>query len=366
MTNDIRSLLGLIKINGVGGVLARTLIQKYGTAKQALAEIPKSNHAEIAGVSERVHAAICAGPNWVEIDRELAFIEKNDIQCLPFYDDRYPRRLNFCNDAPALLFAKGQVDLNHPRILAVVGTRKATTQGKKMVAEIIEGLSDQNVLIMSGLAFGIDIAAHQAALAQNQPTVGALAHGLDRIYPREHQSTAQKMMLHGGVVTEFFSGMRPDGPNFPKRNRIIAGMADAILVVESQLTGGSMITADLGFSYGRDVMAIPGRPSDSQSKGCNFLIRTNKATLIESAGEIKHLLNWRTQKKTAPIQKSLFVNLSKQEEEVLAILKEHQKLPLDQLCLHAKVSMSEIAVSLLNLEMNGLAKSLPGKIIELG
>ena len=197
------------------------------------------------------------------------------------------------------------------------------------------------------------------------PTIAVFGHGLDRIYPPEHRSYAREIEQNGALLTEFTSGTKPDRENFPKRNRIVAGMADAILVVESQRTGGSMITADLGFGYGRDVFAIPGRPGDKQSEGCNFLIRQNKASLVESATDIKYLMNWREQPKPKQIQKQLFVQLSTAEEQLINILTQKRKLPLDELCLTAGISVSQASVPLLTLELNGMVRTLPGKVIEL-
>jgi DNA processing protein len=264
-----------------------------------------------------------------------------------------------------LLYVRGNVDFNHPKILAVVGTRRATPQGKKITQKIIEELANQDVLIISGLAFGIDIIAHQSAIDNKLPTIGVLAHGLDRIYPSEHRGIAYEMERNGSLITEFKSGTKPDRENFPKRNRIVAGMADAVLVVESQRRGGSMITADLGFGYGRDVFAIPGRPGDKQSEGCNFLIRQNKASLVESAIDIKYLMNWQEKPKPKEIQKQLFVELSADEEALISVLKEPRKLPLDELCLTVGITVSQASIPLLTLELNGLVRQLPGKIIEL-
>jgi len=365
MNPDVKYLIGLLKLKGVGSTSVNKLVQHYGSAQAVLEEIPKENTENLKGISQTVINSICGGPNWLEVEKELLFIEKHDVQCLPFMDENFPRRLKFCADAPALLYYRGEVDFNHPKILAVVGTRRATPQGKKITEKIIADLVSQNVLIISGLAFGIDVVAHRSALENKLPTIGVLAHGLDRVYPAEHRKYAREIEQKGAMLTEFTSGTKPDRENFPKRNRIVAGMADAILVVESQRTGGSMITADLGFGYGRDVFAIPGRPGDTQSEGCNFLIRQNKASLIESATDIKYLMNWREQPKPKQIQKQLFVQLSTSEEQLINILTEKRKLSLDELCLTAGISISQASVPLLTLELNGMVRQLPGKVIEL-
>jgi DNA processing protein len=357
--------MALIQLNGVGDSTARKLVNHYGSGKGVFDKLPQEEKRVLEKWPKRVVDSICAGPNLLEVEKELTFMSKNDVQGISILDDAYPRRLKFCNDAPLVLYVRGNIDLNHSKILAVVGTRRATPHGKKVTQDIIKDLADQNVLILSGLAFGIDIEAHQGALRNKLPTVAVLAHGLDRIYPAEHRREAAEMERNGAVITEFRSGTKPDRENFPKRNRIVAGMADAVLVVESQRTGGSMITANLGFDYGRDVFAIPGRPGDTQSEGCNFLIRQNKASLVESAVDVKYLMNWRDEIKPKDIQKQLFIPLSPQEESLLNILKENGKMPQDELCLSAGMSSSESSIPLLNLELNGLVRSLPGKVIEM-
>ncbi len=354
-----------MQLNGVGDVTARKLIQHYGSAQLAFETVPKEPSSETKNWPTKVVESICAGPNWIEVERELEFLDKNDVQGLTINDENYPRRLKFCEDAPPLLYVRGNVDFNHPKILAVVGTRRATPQGKRITKQIIEELANQNVLIISGLAFGIDIIAHQSAMENHLPTIGVLAHGLDRIYPAEHKGTAYEMERNGALISELKSGTKPDRENFPKRNRIVAGMADAVLVIESQRRGGSMITAELGFGYGRDVFAIPGRPGDKQSEGCNFLIRQNKASLIESATDIKFLMNWQEKPKPKEIQKQLFVSLSPEEEKLISVLKEPRKLPLDELCLTAGITVSQASIPLLTLELNGMVRQLPGKVIEL-
>ena len=365
MNTDIKYIIGLMQLHGIGDIIARKLIQHYGSAKEAFEQVPNEDFSKTKAWPAKVINSICAGPNWIEVEKELDFLTKNDVQALTLNDENYPRRLKFCEDAPPLLYVRGNVDLNHPKILAVVGTRRATPQGKKITEQIITELAEQNVLIISGMAFGIDIVAHNAALKNKVPTIGVMAHGLDRIYPSEHRGTANEIERNGAIISEFKSGTKPDRENFPKRNRIVAGMADAILVVESQRTGGSMITADLGFGYGRDVFAIPGRPGDKQSEGCNFLIRQNKASLVESATDIKYLMNWKEQLKPKEIQKQLFVPLSPIEENLINLLKETRKLPLDELCLSVGIPISQASVPLLNLELNGLVRTLPGKVIEL-
>ena len=365
LNSDLKYLIGLIQLNGIGDSTARKLVNYYGSAEEVFKILPKEKSGPSVNWSKKVIESICAGPNWPEVEKELLFIEKNEIRGISINDEDYPRRLRFCADAPLVLYVRGNLDLNHPKIMAVVGTRNATSHGKKITQKIIKELANQDVLIISGLAFGIDIKAHQSAIEEKMSTVAVLAHGLDRVYPTEHRKEAAHMESRGALISEFRSGTKPDRENFPKRNRIVAGMADAILVVESQRTGGSMITADIGFGYGRDVFAIPGRPGDKQSEGCNFLIRSNKASLVESATDIKYLMNWKDDPKPSEIQKQLFVSLSPSEEDLLAVLKEVGKMPIDELCLNAGITVSQASVPLLTLELNGLIRTMPGKVIEL-
>ncbi len=365
MHKDTKYLLALRQYHGIGDVNARKLVSHYGSGQKVFEEIQKSPKKAEEIWSKRIVNILLDEPNWSLVNDEITFMNKNEVEVISILEDRYPRRLRFCSDAPLVLFSRGNIDYNHPKILAVVGTRNATPHGKEITRKIITELVDQDVLIISGLAFGIDIKAHQTALDNKLTTVAVLAHGLDRIYPPEHRREATEMERNGAVLTEFQSGCRPDRENFPKRNRIVAGMADAILVVESQRTGGSMITANLGFDYGRDVFAIPGRPGDQQSEGCNFLIRQNKASLVESALDIKFLMNWKDDPKPKEIQKQLFVELTSTEESLVEVLKDSGKLAMDELCLTAGISVSQASVPLLNLELNGLIRTLPGKVIEL-
>ncbi|UTW64831.1 DNA-processing protein DprA [bacterium SCSIO 12643] len=363
MNIDIKYVLALIQLKGIGDATARKLMEYYGSAESVFDQI--SRPFERVKWSEKLIEAFQLEPDWESIEEELNFLSRSGVEALSILDEAYPRRLRFCSDAPVLIYVKGTVDLNHPKILAIVGTRRATSQGKEITRKIVEGLADQNVLIISGLAFGIDIVAHQAALQNNMPTIGVVAHGLDRIYPMEHIGVAHEMEKNGGMLTEFRKGVKPDRENFPKRNRIVAGMADAVLVIESQKKGGSMITADLGFGYGRDVFAIPGRPNDQQSEGCNYLIRNNKAALIESAQDIKYAMNWEDEVKPKSIQKQLFVELTPEEENLMGILKDQKKIGLNELCLSAGIPVSQASMSILTMELNGLIRTLPGKIIEL-
>jgi DNA processing protein len=297
-------------------------------------------------------------------EQEIKFIEKEKITPLFFTDAAYPNKLKHCHDAPVLLFYKGTADLNAEKILAVVGTRTPTDYGKSMTEKIISDLRGQNILIVSGLAYGIDAYAHKSALNNGLETVGVLAHGLDDLYPSVHSSFAGKMLEQGGLLTEFISDTNPDKENFPKRNRIVAGMCDAVLVVESKRTGGALITADIANSYSRDVFAMPGRAGDSCSEGCNKLIRQNKAALVESAADILYAMSWEISEpaKKKSKQISLPVNLSDDETKIIALLKDREAIHVDEICSALQLTPGKASGLLLQLEFGNLVKSLPGKL----
>ncbi|HMX41374.1 MAG TPA: DNA-processing protein DprA, partial [Saprospiraceae bacterium] len=275
----------------------------------------------------------------------------------------YPNRLKQCHVSPALLFFKGSTAdlLSARRIVGIVGTRQPSEWGKGMCEEIVEGLSGYNVLVVSGLAFGIDITAHRKASALEVPNVGVLGHGLSSIYPPQHRSAALRMIENGGLLTEYTSNAKPDREHFPMRNRIIAGLCDALLVVETALSGGSMITADLAFHYGRDVMAVPGRPRDSKSEGCNALIKQDKARLTECADDLAEAMNWQKSDQQKSIQMQLPIDLTEGERTVLSLVQLRPEIPVDQLTIAANMPPGELASTILSLEFKGLLRTLPGK-----
>jgi DNA processing protein len=267
-----------------------------------------------------------------------------------------------------LLFFKGSTDLNASKIVAIIGTRNNSDYGKQQTEKIVKELSSQNALIVSGMAFGIDAIAHKASVKNNLPTVGVLAHGLDQMYPPEHSNLAKDMIKHGGgLLTEFSSKTKPDKHNFPTRNRIVAGMSDAVVVIESGEKGGSLITAELANGYNKDVFALPGKITDNKSTGCNFLIRNNKAMLLTDAEEIVEIMGWeeKNQKLKARIQKELFIELSKEEKIIVEILKEKETVHIDEINLRSGLSSSGVAAAILNLELQGVVATLPGKLYKL-
>lgn len=369
MTDKQIYQIGLTMINGVGDILARQLLQALGDAEVVFTE-KKQNLEKIPGIGSLTAAEIKRPEVLLQAERELAFIEKNQITCYYLADETYPKRLKECPDAPILFYYKGTADLDAARIISIVGTRHATEYGRTVTEELVQtlSLSFPDLLIVSGLAYGIDVCAHRSALRNGLPTVGVLAHGLDRIYPPAHRSTAVEMLQRGGgLLSDFPSGTEPDKPNFVKRNRIVAGLADATIVIESAEKGGSLITADIAFSYGRDVYAFPGRVSDLHSKGCNALIRQNKAGLITSATDLISALCWDVEKKAAPVpvQAELFFEASDRTEAILALLREKGEMHIDRLALLLNQPVRELFPLLFELEMNGRIRTLPGNIYKI-
>jgi len=363
--NKLLYQIAITLIPGIGDITAKKLIAYCGGAKEVFSD--KKIHLEkIPGIGAATANLITTADVFEQAEKEIKFIEKHKIKTLFFTEKEYPGRLKNCDDSPVLLYTKGDYDFNSGKILSVVGTRKATDYGREICERIIEELAPLDITIVSGLAYGIDICSHKAALKNNLKTIAVLGHGLDLIYPSGHRDTAKKIIESGSLITDYPSGTNPDRENFPKRNRIVAGMADAVLVVESSSKGGSLITAEIANSYNRDVFAIPGRVKDKYSEGCNWLISRNKAALVTSAKEIAYMMGWETEtenKKT--IQKQLFVELSAEEKILADILLEKGQLSIDNLCYDSKMSMSKVAATLLNLEFSGVVSSLPGKIYRL-
>ena len=363
-SNDTYYLIALLEVQGVGTSIAKKLIEEYGTAKNVFS-LSLEQYNELGNIGRNIKEAIEKEIVFTIAKHELEYCETNEIQVLGYKDVGYPQRLSHCSDAPLLLYFKGSCDLNNVKVVGIVGTRNATSYGKKMCQHVVEELASQNVLIVSGLAYGIDVNAHQEALNYNTPTVGVLAHVLDTIYPKAHASTARKMVNNGGLLTEYKTKTRPNRENFPKRNRVVAGMCDAIVVIESAFSGGSMITAKLGNDYSRDVFAIPGRLGDKYSEGCNHLIKTNQAHLLQASKDISYILGWDNVKaKTKVVQKQLFVELNEQEKTIMEFLVKEKSTSIDEIAFSSKLPISQVSTQLLMLEFKGLIKQLPGKIYE--
>ncbi|MCX6306704.1 MAG: DNA-processing protein DprA [Bacteroidetes bacterium] len=357
--------IALTLLPGVGDVLGRKLVTLCGSAeavfrepKHILKKMPRIGNllAQYAGNSEILTRA----------EQEVSFIERYRITPLFIQDKGYPHRLKHCLDCPVMLFYKGTADLNSARIIGIVGTRNATDYGKSVTRELVGGLARQQVLVVSGLAYGIDSCAHRFSLDFGLDTIGVLGHGLDTVYPWLHRPLAEKMLAQGGLVTEFLSKSRPDRSNFPRRNRIIAGLCDAVIVVEAGRKGGALITADIANSYNRDVFAVPGRITDPFSDGTNYLIRTNRAALVQKADDIEYLMGWKEQTRTAPAaQRKIFIELTPDDEKIVGLLQENGQMCIDEICVQTATPMSKVSASLLNLEFEGIVKCMPGKLYSL-
>jgi len=363
---DLSCKIALSLIPGIGSITARNLIAYVGSVEGVFQEKEK-NLIKIPGVGE-VNAQRIVRQNVMErAKREVDFIFKNQIQTLFYLDDLYPARLKGCSDSPIILYYKGNANLNELRVISVVGTRNATNYGKEICDELIRSFSERNykLLVISGLAYGIDVHAHKACLKYNVPTVGVFAHGLDTIYPSLHSSVASKMLENGGLITDFVSDTVIDRQNFLRRNRIIAGLSDATIIVESAEKGGALVTADIANSYNRDVFAFPGRSNDPYSRGCNKIIKLNEAVLVENAADIEKAMNWDVKTSSPRVfQASLFEEFTAEENKLIDLLKEGDRF-VDEITAEIQMPMSKVSALLLSLEFRGLLVSLPGKMYRL-
>jgi DNA processing protein len=365
MNDDLLYRIALTLVPHIGHIHAKTLINTYGNAHSVF-KAKKKELEHIEGIGTARAKSIKEFAAFQSAEEEIGFIEKYRITPLFITDSNYPQRLLNCYDSPILLYYRGNTDLNCPRIIAVIGTRNNSDYGRTVCEKFIEGLAAENIMVVSGLAFGIDTIAHRSALKNNMHTVGVLAHGLDQIYPHQNKNLATQMTAQGGLLTEFISNTNPDKPNFPKRNRIVAGICDAVIVIESGKKGGSLITAELANGYNRDVFAIPGRTTDAKSEGCNYLVRTNKAALLTSADELLEIMNWKpVAKPAAKKQRELFIELTTEERLIVDILRERENIQIDELYFKSGLSSSAVANALLMLEMQNIIQSLPGKIYTL-
>lgn len=370
MSDDERLCsIALTLCPGIGHIGAKRLVDGAGSAADVFRrrrELPEL----LPGISPSVVAALDCPAAFLRAGREMEFVEKNRLACLTLIDEAYPSRLRECEDAPLVLFFKGNADFNRLHVVNMVGTRRATDYGKQFCADFVRDLSVllPDVLVVSGLAYGIDIHAHRAALANNVSTVAVLAHGLDRIYPFVHRKTAVDMLANGGLLTEFLTGTNPDKYNFVSRNRIVAGMCDATVVVESAAKGGSLITADLAGGYHRDCFTVPGRVGDVASVGCNRLIQDNKAALIQNAGDFVKAMGWAeaaSPSGTTGVQRDLFPELTEEEEMVVRILARRGDVHINVLVVEADIPVGRMSALLFGLEMKGLVRTLVGGMYRL-
>lgn len=366
--NELFYLLALQQVEGIGTITAKKLLQHFGSP-EAIFQAKKTELAKIDGIGKSTIANLHKKDGFEQAESEILFLEKEDINVFSFQCNEYPDRLKNCHDAPLLLFQSGNVNWNNSKIISIVGTRQITTYGAEFTKKLLEELEPLNPIIVSGFAYGVDIVAHQAAMEHNLQTIGVLAHGLNQIYPKTHKKYMAKMQENGGFLTEFWTYSKPDRENFVKRNRIVAGISEATIVVESAERGGSLITAEIANDYNREVFAVPGRATDKYSQGCNNLIKTQRAQMITSAADLIYLLNWDIKNKTTvenkAIQKQLFVTLSEDEQKIYNYLQTKGKELMDIIALDCDLPIFKISSILLNMELKGVVKPLPGKVFEV-
>lgn len=360
---SLKHKIALSLIPGIGDINARKLVSHVGSVEGVFHE-PFRSLVKIPGIGSNLAKYICEKSYLDIAGKEAEYVLKNNIRTFFYLDNDYPYRLRQCDDSPVIFYFKGTCDLNSSKILSVVGTRNATSRGKELVDKIISGLAEDfpDLIIVSGLAYGIDIASHKSAIARKLQTVGILGHGFKTIYPSVHRSIADTMIRNGGILTDFLADALPERNNFIKRNRIIAGLSDATLVVESGIKGGALITADIASSYNRDVFAVPGRPEDQWSAGCNSLIKSNKAALIESSADIEYCLNWIPANSKMPVQRTLFNEMSSNEKLVYELINREGELNIDQICRVTEMPVFKLSSLLLQMEFNGLIKCYPGNL----
>jgi DNA processing protein len=360
---DLFHLLALQRVEGVGDIMAKKLLTHFGDA-ESIFKAKASHLATIDGVGSILLKNLKEKSVFEKATQELRFIVDNAIDVAYFQDENYPERLKHCIDGPVLLFTSGNINLKNKKIISIVGTRQITSYGIEFCRKFIEDLAPLDPIIVSGFAYGVDIVAHQLAIEYNLQTIGVVAHGLNQIYPKTHKKYVAKVEQNGGFMTEFWSSSNPDKENFVRRNRIVAGMTEATIVIESADRGGSLITANMANDYNRDVFAVPGRVTDKYSQGCNNLIKTQKANVLTSAADLIYILNWDLEKEIKPIQKQLFVTLDTDEQKVYDYLLKTGKVVMDIIALQCDFPIYRISGLLLNMELKGVIRPLPGKLFE--
>lgn len=367
MKEELLYQVALTLVPNIGPVQAKILLQHCEA--EEIFHAKKHFLEKIEGIGPVRAASIKQFNDFAKAEEEIRFIEQYKIKPLFLTDKDYPQRLLNCYDSPTLLYYRGDADLNPSKVICIIGTRNHTEYAKQVTEKLVKDLSDQQVTIVSGLAYGVDAIAHKAAIKNNLPTIGVLAHGLDQIYPAEHTGLARDMVKHGGgLLTEFRRKTKPDKHNFPSRNRIVAGMSDATIVIETNIKGGSMITAELANGYNKDVFAVPGKINDAKSTGCNYLIKSSKALLLTEAKDLLDTMGWavkKSKKAKTNTQKELFIELQPDEKIIVTILKEKESVHIDELNLRSGLSSGAVAAAMLNLELQNVIVSLPGKLYRL-
>ena len=358
------AVLRLQKSKAIGSIIAKKLIATTGSVEQIFKESPLKLQ-KINGIGQHVINHLFDKENIVFAEQELDYITKNKIEYSYFLDNNYPENLQHCIDSPILLFKDGNIDFNNQRIISVVGTRNMSSYGRDFCNKLIEELAEYNPIIVSGFAYGVDICAHKAAIKNKLQTIAVLAHGFEEIYPKVHKKYINQVNENGGFLTEFWHNETPLRENFLKRNRIVAGISKATIIIESADKGGSLVTADIANSYNKDVFALPGRATDLYSKGCNNLIKNNNAFLLNSSSDIVKMLNWDVEKVIKPVQKQLFLDLDENEQKIYDLLHEKGKQVLDIISLECNLPIYQLSSILLQMELKGVLKPLPGKVFEI-
>ena len=359
------AVLRLQKSKAIGDILAKKLIVNVGDVTQIFKE-KSTTLQKINGIGNHAIKHLLDSKNILEAEQELAYIKKNNIAYTYFLEDDYPKNLHNCIDSPILFFKDGNINFNNDKIISIVGTRNMSSYGRDFCTKLIEDLAEFNPIIVSGFAYGVDICAHKAAIKNNLQTIAVLAHGFEQIYPKVHKKYINQVNENGGFLTEFWSEEQPLRENFLKRNRIVAGISKATIIIESASKGGSLVTADIANSYDRDVFALPGRVTDVFSKGCNSLIKNNQAQVLTSANDIIKMLNWDLlEQAKKPIQKQLFLELNFEEQILYDYLLKNGKQLLDIIALDCNIPLFQLSAILLKMELKGITKPLPGKMFEL-
>ncbi|MEE9437629.1 MAG: DNA-processing protein DprA [Saprospiraceae bacterium] len=352
--------IALSTVKDIGPKLSKHLISYCGSAEAVFTSSVKQL-SKVPGIGPKTIDRIKKANTYHRAEKEIEYLHKTKSQAISFHEKGYPHRLKHYDSSPLVLYYRGNINLNHPRTVAIIGTRKPTDQGKIICDRLVADLESYGIQVISGLAYGIDTCAHKKSVDINIPTIGVMGHGLDLLYPATNKKLSKQMQENGGLLTEFPIGTNPDRENFPMRNRIIASMSDVVVVVESKKRGGSIITAEFANNYNKDVFAFPGRINDESSEGCNRLIKQHKANLLESAADIGYIMRWDELDKPKTVQTKLFIDLTEEDKEILEIIKEKNHISIDEINYRLKVTPSVLASLLLNLEFKGAIRSLPGK-----
>lgn len=363
--NELFNTLALQRIEGVGDIVAKKLISHCGSAEEVF-KAKKQRLLAIEGVGDFLYKNLQDKDVFKLAEAEMKFIKDNNIKTSFYIEKGYPERLKHCIDGPVVLFSSGNIDIEGRKTLSIVGTRQMTSYGADFCRKLIDDLAPLDPVIISGFAYGVDIFAHQVAMEQNLQTIGVVAHGLNQVYPKVHKKYVAKMEENGGFMTEFWSTSNPDKENFVKRNRIVAGLSEATIIIESADKGGSLITANVANDYNRDVFAVPGRVTDKYSMGCNNLIKSQRAHLLTDAADLLYILNWQLDEKQPQktVQKQLFVMLEDDEQKIYDFLQKNGKELMDIIALQCEMPIFKLSSLLLTMELKGVIRPLPGKLFE--